>query len=239
MKTAQLFLLHFAGGNTHSLKAIASLVRGFDVIPLELPGRGKRIHEVLLHDFDQAAQDMFRQFVHRLEPSAPFLIYGHSMGAYLALRVANLLERTGRIPAHVIVSGNAGPGTSKAKQLHLLEYDSFIDEIRKLGGAPDELLENAELMEFFEPILRADFEIAENNGMDDEPAIEAPLYAMMGDQEENVDRITNWSRFTRSRFNYEILEGDHFFIYQHPQRVATVITECCAKADGMVRQDLS
>lgn len=226
MKKPQLFLLHFAGGNCYSFQFMQSLLRTFEVIPLELPGRGRRIREKLLKDFNLAATDMYQQITAKLA-SPCFLIYGHSMGAYLALRVANMLEAAGKRPAHVIVSGNAGPGVrSDRKNIYALEHKDFVEELEKLGGVPPEVIANKELFSFFEPILRADFEIAEINDIVKEPAINAPLFAIMGSEEEKADEISNWGRFTKSAFRSEILEGGHFFIHKHPQRLAAIITNC-------------
>src|ERR1043166_8245649 len=87
MKKPQLFLLHFAGGNCYSFQFMMPLLRDFEVVSLELPGRGKRINEPLVTNFDLAANDILRQLRQKLASSS-FLIYGHSMGAYLALRVS-------------------------------------------------------------------------------------------------------------------------------------------------------
>ena len=224
MNKPQLFLLHFAGGNYYSFHFLLPLLQDFHVFPIELPGRGKRIHEGLLTDFDKAAQDIYAQIMKNLTTSG-FLIYGHSMGAYLALRVVNILEKKGRSPACLIVSGNAGPGIGKEKFTYLLGHQEFISKLESLGGVPSELMENKELFNFFEPILRADFEVAEKNGLKDEPAVNAPLYAIMGSDEEQVDQISNWGKFTRSGFSYEILSGDHFFIHRHPERISNIIKE--------------
>lgn len=227
MKKPQLFLLHFAGGNSYSFQFMTPLLMNFEVVSIELPGRGKRLGEPLLNDFNRAADDVFRQVRQKLSPG-PFLIYGHSMGAYLALRISNLLERSGRTPVALIVSGNAGPGLPgrEKKRRYLMARQDFKEELRKMGGAPAEFLENDELFGFFEPILRADFEVAENHGLDDEPPTGAPLFALMGSDEEDMDRISNWSRFTRSAFRSALLKGDHFFIQKHPQRLASIIGDC-------------
>lgn len=224
MKKPQLFLFHFAGGNCYSFRFLTPLLPDFEVIPLELPGRSKRMNEPLLNEFDKAAEDLYKQIMSSIT-GAPFLIYGHSMGAYLALRVANMLEKAGRYPAGIIVSGNAGPGIKDPddKKRYLLNKPAFIEEVKLLGGLPPELLENEELLSFFEPILRADFEIAERNGLEEEPAIQGNLFAIMGSQEDDVASINNWSGFTKGRFNAEILEGDHFFIHRHPNRIAGII----------------
>jgi surfactin synthase thioesterase subunit len=225
MQKPQLFLLHFAGGNCYSFHFMISLLKDFHVIPLELPGRGKRINETLLKDFDLAAQDIYNQIINKLDTSN-FLIYGHSMGAYLALRVSNMLEKVNRFPSYVIVSGNPGPGINNTKKRYLLEHADFMQSLKKLGGIPKEVFENAELLGFFEPILRADFEIAESKELSMETVVNASIYAMMGSQEEGVEKISNWARYTRSQFNFEILEGDHFFIHKHPIKITHIIKNC-------------
>ena len=223
MKKAQLFLLHFAGGNVYSFNAIISRLRGISAIPLELPGRGRRIQERLLQDFDLAAADLFDQIVPKLN-GAPFMIYGHSMGAYLGLRISNMLECVGLPPAYLIVSGNAGPGIKPERSVkrYLLGKEAFIEELKTLGGIPEQVFQDTELFSFFEPILRADFQIVETNELANEPTVTAPLYALMGSEEENVDQLANWGRFTRSNFCSEILEGNHFFIHKHASRMAEI-----------------
>lgn len=227
MKKPQLFLFHFAGGNCYSFQFLTPHLTGFDVIPLELPGRGKRMSELLLKDFNQSANDLFRQVKQKLS-TAPFIFYGHSMGAYMALRASNLLEQEGRLPVALVVSGNAGPGLPgrEKKRRHLMPREDFKEELRKIGGVPAEFLEHDDLFNFFEPILRADFEIAEEHGLEDEPPSGAPLFALMGSEEKNAENISNWSRFTRSAFRSGILSGDHFFIQKHPRRIASIIRDC-------------
>jgi surfactin synthase thioesterase subunit len=224
MRKPQLFLFHFAGGNCYSFRFLTPLLPDFEVIPLELPGRGKRMNEPLLNEFDKAAEDLYKQILTHIT-GAPFLIYGHSMGAYLSLRVGNMLEKAGRYSAGIVVSGNAGPGINHPddKKRYQLDRPAFIEEVKLLGGLPPELIENEELLSFFEPILRADFEIAERNELEEEPAIQANLFAIMGSQEDDVASINNWSRFTKGRFNAEVLQGDHFFIHRHPNRIAGII----------------
>lgn len=233
MRKPQLFLLHFAGGNYYSFQHMLPFLKNFEVIPLELPGRGKRMREPLLKEFDLAAGDIFYQLTARL--SAPvFMIYGHSMGAGLAWRVAAMLEKSGRQPHGIIVSGNAGPGikSSTDKKTHLLEKKEFIEELERLGGVPAEVIENEELFSLFEPVLRADFEIADEGKMLDEPAIQAPIHAIMGSLEKDVQDINNWARFTKSTFNATVLEGDHFFINKHSRQMANIIDASFERSPG-------
>jgi external thioesterase TEII len=228
MRKPQLFLFHFAGGNCYSFRFLTPLLPGYEVIAPELPGRGRRINEPLLNDFDEAAKDLYDQVMAHLT-TPEFLIYGHSMGAYLTLRVAGMLEKAGRYPAGIIVSGNAGPGiqAENKKIRYLLNRADFIEELRTLGGVPPEVIDNEELFNVFEPVLRADFRIVELNDLTNEPPVQTPIYALMGDEEEMVTEINNWARFTTGYFQSAILEGNHFFIYRHPNRIAGIINAFC------------
>ena len=224
LRKPQLFLLHFAGGSINSFEFLSPLLKEFDIIPLELPGRGKRMKEPLLRDFDSAAWDIYKQILARV--SNDFIIYGHSMGASLSLRVTNLLEKNGWDPLYLVVSGNSGPGRTDDRNIHLLAHDEFREKLIELEGTHDDVFENKELFDFYEPILRADFELVENKDLTDEPPVKAPIYAVMGTQEETVDEILNWSKFTSSDFDYKLLEGGHFFIHKYPQKVADIINKC-------------
>lgn len=223
MDKPQLFLLHFAGGNCYSFQFMMPFLKKFEVTPVELPGRGKRMKETLIRDFDRAAEDIYHQIMEKLTASR-FVIYGHSMGATLGLRVASMLERNDCPPDYLIVSGNSGPGLKEGEvKRYLMESHRFMEELKRLGGMPEEILQNPELLEFFEPVLRADFEALEKEELDDEPFINIPIYAVMGSKEKDVAFIENWANYTRNQFSYRVLDGDHFFIYDHPQKMAQLI----------------
>lgn len=221
-------MFHFAGGNCYSFDFLKPHLRDFEIVTPELPGRGRRINETLIRDFDQAALDLYSQMARRLTFGS-FIIYGHSMGAYLGLRVVSLLEQQGLSPSYLIVSGNPGPGAvddGSAPVRHLMERSRFADELALLGGTPRELIENDDLFNYIEPILRADFQVAERNALADEPPVNCPLHAIMGSLEENTEAIDNWGRYTAASFTSQLLDGDHFFIRRHPHEIAGIIRKC-------------
>ncbi|WPQ62321.1 alpha/beta fold hydrolase [Chitinophaga sancti] len=229
MKKTQLFLLHFAGGNCYSFDFLKPLLKNFEIVALELPGRGKRLSESLLIEFDDAANDIYNQVLQQLNSPA-FMIYGHSMGAYLALKVGHMLEHKGCKPASLIVSGNIGPHAgSEKKKRYLMDRANFLKELELLGGVPPDILENEEYFEYFEPILRADFQVAEEHGLDERYIVSAPIYAIMGTEEEKVEQIANWGHYTKSWFQSEVLAGGHFFIHEHAERLAGIINYCHKK----------
>lgn len=218
----QLFLFHFAGGSRYSFEFMTPFLGDFDIIALELPGRGNRIKENLTWDFEKAAYDFYWQVL-KLLKSRNFIFYGHSLGALLAFRVCQLLEHRKISPAYLVVSGNPGPGIPPTKQLHELDDNDFIAELRNLGGIPEEILENPQSLEFFLPILRSDFALAYRKKTENKSRINTPIYALMGDKEEHVDDIANWKNFTNVDFRFKILEGNHFFIHEQTEKVAEAI----------------
>jgi external thioesterase TEII len=222
----KLILLHFAGGNFFSFRFMYPHLKDYEIISLELPGRGKRYNEPLIAEFNSALDYLYKQLMYTLsgEPLNQFIIYGHSMGSLLGFYLASRLEREGQKPLSLIVTGNCGPGIRDEKDLSLLDDNGFLNEVIKLGGISDELLKQDELLQFFVPILRADFAIVEKcESAESSLVINTPIYAVMGDQEEYVAHITNWENYTKAQFKYEILPGNHFFIHQHAQKIAELI----------------
>ncbi|AXY74560.1 thioesterase [Paraflavitalea soli] len=225
MMKPQLFLLHFAGGNGYSFEFMRRFWPDFEFIPLELPGRGKRINEALLYDLEAAAADICQLILKRLH-TAPFLLFGHSMGSILALRVTALLEGLGKPPLHLVVSGTSGPKEIITRKRHLMPRQEFMEELKIIGGIPDEILGHAELFDFFEPILKADFQVVETYDYSAFRPVQTPILAMMGSQEESAGNIGHWKAFTLSSFAAEILEGGHFFIYPGVERLCQIIRAC-------------
>jgi external thioesterase TEII len=224
MSATQLFVIHFAGGSSYSFRPIMTALEDVEVIPLELPGRGRRMHETLLTDFDEAANDIYNQLLDHIDDRS-FSIYGHSLGASLAYKVCSLLEAIGEIPVSLVLSGNPGPGVTTRRAKSKLEEKEFIEEVRKLGGVPPELLDSKEFLHFILPILRADFTLSENGDLQKVPVVNTPIYAIMGDEEEHVGHIDSWQYCTHTDFNYKTLPGGHFFIDQHPGEMANIIMD--------------
>ena len=138
-------------------------------------------------------------------------------------------------PLGLIVSGNAGPETNffgegfkktSKKSIHLMEDEQFKTELRRLGGVSEEILSESELFDFFSPIIRADFQILENSKfLEKDISLSLPIYAVMGDQEEKVNNITSWEKFTKSDFKHWIFSGNHFFIHRKVKELSNIINK--------------
>lgn len=219
-----IVLLHFAGGNCYSLQFLKRYMPHHELVMLELPGRGKRTAEDLLHDKSKAVADLFDQLM-KLKLEGDFIIYGHSMGATLGLLLCEQLEQAGHSPACLIVTGSAGPGVGEQEQRYKLKGEDFKNALRRLGGISEEVLGHEELFEYFEPVIRADFELLEKDELEPAGPLRVPIHAIMGSEEEDSDQISNWQRFTMGALTTEIWKGNHFFINEHAMELAGVIKD--------------
>lgn len=227
IEKTQIFLLHYAGGSSYSYQFMKPYLEDFDCILLELPGRGRRMASEPLIDFEKAVYDLLKQVLIHLKTSK-FIVYGHSMGAYMALRLVNLLEKKGCKPSHLIVTGSAGPKIKAKKKRYLLDNQDLSNEIKAMGGISNELLKSKEFMDYYLPIIRADFELLEKSDLVNEPPVSTPIIAIMGNQEEHYKQISQWQPYTTAQFDHEILKGNHFFIHEHAQYIASKIRECAS-----------
>jgi external thioesterase TEII len=219
MDKKQIFLLHFAGGNQFSYRFLMQyLSKEFECHCLELPGRGKRLNEALIHDFQDAVLDMYNQ-MKCLRNSQDYAIYGHSMGAIFALYLAEKLEASHDVPKKLLVTGSSGPNRGLDGKRHQLNEEDFMEELRSLGGIPDEALMYPEIFHFFAPILRADFELLEAMKLPD-IGIKSNVKAIMGSEEKFVDYLGDWSNLTTGAVETATLSGGHFFILDHPKSIA-------------------
>lgn len=212
----RLFCFPYAGGKAVSFRAWSSgLPKTVEVCPIELPGRGTRFMEVPLTQFSLLIPAIAQALLPYL--NKPFAFFGHSMGALVSFELARLLRKQyGLNPVHLFVSGRYAPQiTSTDPPIHLLPEPAFLEELRRLNGTPEEVLENAELMQLFLPMLRADFALLETYVYVPELPLFCPITVFGGLQDRNVsyEQLQAWWEQTSADFSVQMLPGDHFFVH--------------------------
>lgn len=227
MQKIPLVCLPFAGGSRYSYRNYEGCTPAFlELHPLEYPGRGRRVQERLLTDMDAIIVDLYRQVKDGIFDGS-YALYGHSMGGLAAILLARLIFSEGRRPpVHLFITGAGAPSSSKArkKMRHLLGKAEFIDEIRALDGCPAEVLENPSLLEFIEPILRADFCATENYSHRRRERMEVPMTIITGTMEElDEEDILGWQEESSLPVDFYRMPGNHFFIYDHSARIMEII----------------
>jgi surfactin synthase thioesterase subunit len=226
-KTINLFCLPFAGGNKYSYRELAEKAPSFlNVITLEYPGRGTRMREPLPADIDELTNDLYNQLIQH-PAHGHYAIYGHSLGGLMAyLLTKKLQEKGNKLPEQLFITGTTGPSavSREEKKRHLLDTPEFIAEIKELGGMPDEILNNDELLYFFEPILRSDFRVSENYRYEAATPLDIPITVITGTEEDmELEDIQLWQNETLQPVDFKRMPGKHFFIFDHSFKVVEII----------------
>lgn len=220
-----LYCLPYAGGNSFSYRPLAACCPPqLTVTGVELPGRGRRAGEALRYSLDELADDVYIQ----LRPTigtGRYALFGHSMGAALAYLTLLRIRRAGlALPDALILSGKSAPGVAEKKTRHLMPRPEFVKMLHELGGCPPEILQEAELLDYFEPILRADFQAVETWQPRPEEPLAVPLLVLHGrDDEVTRDEAAAWAGVAGEAFQLHEFDGDHFFIQRHWQGIAALI----------------
>jgi surfactin synthase thioesterase subunit len=225
-----LVCLSFAGGNKYSYRYLNEKAPSFlNIITLEYPGRGTRIHEPLISDMGILVEDLYRQVKQLADRGERYAIYGHSLGGLTAYALTlKLLKNRHRQPERIFITGTTGPSsTSRSeKRRSLLPRDEFIKEIKELGGMPEEILKSEEMLNFLEPILRNDFSLSETYAYEAHAPLDIPLTVITG-TEEDMERedILLWQKESSQPVDFKELPGGHFFIMEHTEQLLEIISK--------------
>jgi len=197
------------------------------VLPIELPGRGARLGDPFVEDFETLVERLRDE--HAAALAGRFMLFGHSMGALLAWGLTHRLrEQQGTLPAALFVSGCPAP--TQRDPLRFAHKDSdaqLVADLRRQGGTPDEVFESPEMLRITLDALRADYRVCASVPDAPRPPLTMPLHAFGGRQDEiAAPRIAAWRREARTLFSLTWLDGGHFFIRRsEPQLLAALLRE--------------
>jgi medium-chain acyl-[acyl-carrier-protein] hydrolase len=213
----RLFCLPYAGGGASVYRAWAGLLPAeIELCVIQLPGREQRIGEPA----HTAMPDLVAALAEQLAPwvaDLPYALFGHSLGALVAYELGQALRATAAGPRHLFVSASPPPHCAgQRRPIHTLPDDQFIDELRRLKGTPEQVLQHRELMELLLPVLRADFSLLNTYAHRQHPPLPCPIAAFAGaaDQEIPTDVVQRWQEYTAAAFRLRVVPGGHFFLHR-------------------------
>ena len=220
----RLFCLPFAGGSAATYRTWGSqLPSRIDVCPVELPGRGTRFAEPPMRDFAALVDHL----AEALEPlfDRPVAFFGHSLGARVALELAR--RQLGRV-VHLYASACPAPHRDRASaSAHgAMSDEDLVALLRRWGGTPEEVLQNAELLALALPILRADLGLLDAYQGTATPRLDCPITVFAGTKDEDIplEDARAWSECTSAEHRLVVLEAGHFFVTE-PAGRATLLAE--------------
>jgi surfactin synthase thioesterase subunit len=202
---------HSGGSPGEYLRWSRHLGDDIELWAVQLPGRGSRAHEAPL----TAMQDVVDRLVDEARFEAPYALFGHSMGAFLAYETARRLRSEGRHPpVHLVTSAYEAPHLHRPPlRREDLEAASFLSRVEELFGAvPDTIRQDQAALEAYLGRLRADLAIVATYQHVDEPPLAVPITAFSGLQDRPTrSGLEAWRSHTVARFDLRWFPGGHFF----------------------------
>ncbi|HWC98902.1 MAG TPA: thioesterase domain-containing protein [Candidatus Sulfopaludibacter sp.] len=205
----RLFCFPFAGGG-------ATWFPAPNACPVRLPGRESRLAEAQF----EKMRPLVEALAAAIEPylDLPYAFFGHSMGAAVAFELTRELRRRGRaLPRILIASAARAPQFRRGHVPTPAPSDAdFLAELRRLGGMPDEVLDDPALLHTILPALRADATLYRNYSYTDDAPLDCPIRAYGGIDDTRITRehLDAWSEQTTANFATRLFPGGHFYFKQ-------------------------
>ncbi|MGD1918969.1 MAG: thioesterase II family protein [Pleurocapsa sp.] len=223
-----LFCFPYAGGSSYIYDRWSDyLPDTVEVCPVELPGRRKRFIEAPYQNLDSLLLDLSAALLPNLDK--PFAFFGHSMGGLVSFELTRLLRQKYKIsPVHLFISACRATQLAKSKpDIHHLEDKAFTQEIIRLGGTPQAILDDKEMMELILPTLKADFKAIETHVYLPQPALNIPITVFGGDRDTEVTsaELAAWEEQTTANFELKMFSGGHFFIDSEQSLISNSISK--------------
>lgn len=225
-----LICFPYAGGGAQLFNNWQAAFGDVQVCAVQYPGRGSRVKEPAFTECSALVEALIPHLAPFL--NKPFAFFGHSMGAIIAYEVARHVEQQGLQLERLIVSGRRAPQiSSQDPPTYNLPDAEFTEELRRLNGTPQAVLDHPELMQLMLGIIRADFTLTQTYKYAPGPKLNCPLSVFGGLEDTDVTRehLEAWCELTNNVCSLRMFEGDHFFMQTNEKSVLRVVNEHLAR----------
>ncbi|MFJ8671663.1 thioesterase II family protein [Streptomyces sp. NPDC093589] len=216
----KLYCFAHGGGSAAEYLRWARDLPGAEFHAVQLPGRGSRLAEPVFTSMDTLVEGVL---AHVPLGTAPYALFGHSLGSLIAYEVTRALRTAGRpLPAQLVVSGYPAPHLPRVSQeLHTLPDAELIEAVsRTHGGIPEEVLASAELRELAATALRGDYQVLETYSWRAGEPLSLPItvFGGRGDQ-VTAEQLQAWQELTTGEVTVRQFPGGHFYLREQPAPV--------------------
>jgi len=236
MSAIKLFCIPYAGASAMVYRKWEFIGHGvFEVVPVELAGRGLRAESACYNNFLEAVDDVIQSIT--AQDCEEYAIFGHSMGSWIAYEAYRKLQELGKkLPVKLFISGSKPPfATEKSEPIHQLPEHLFQTEIINMGGTPKKIFEDKALSELFLPILRSDYTILEEYEAEaclQEEKIKCDTVLIYGSQDTVCfEEVKEWQQAFEKEPDIHCVEGGHFFVTVNADEVIGILEKEMSRED--------
>ncbi|MCG8907010.1 MULTISPECIES: thioesterase II family protein [Pseudomonas] len=211
----RLFCLPYSGASAMVYaRWKRQLPNWIEACPVELPGRGRRFAESLQTDLRALASQLADEIAARLDQ--PYALFGHSLGGLLAFELAHALRERGLPRPQALFASAASAPARRDSHRELAQEQSdaqLIERMRRLGGTPEAVFADEEMLRLTLPVMRADFLLCGLYDYRPRAPLACPIHVFGGKADRlSVDSLSAWQDETSAGFSLEMLDGGHFFL---------------------------
>lgn len=209
---ADLLCCPGAGAGASAFRDWPALLPGYAaVLGCQLPGRERRIDEPPVASLVDAAAALADAYLAARAEARPLVLFGHSMGAALAVETAARLAERGRGVAALVLAastppeGRGGPAPDE-QGLHdlLLRYDPANARIAGHG----------ELFDALAPVLAGDIGMLRRHVVRARRPEPAHLLGGSGDEIVPPAAVARWAAHFSGPVEHHTIGGGHFFPFR-------------------------
>ncbi|MCD8011079.1 MAG: thioesterase domain-containing protein [Lachnospiraceae bacterium] len=222
----------FAGGTAADFAAWKEyLPREYSVYPVLYPMRERRSGEYMPEKMEKLAECFVRENMSIFEK--PFVIFGQCTGCLIAYEVCRYLwEHCRKEPLLFVASGSASPHVRIVEEQKEEICDQWLLEmLLREGRLTEEAIQLPMFMEYYFPVLKADFALLAGYGYPGDYILSCPILtvAAEGDTLVPMDEVQKWSRYTEAEHYFFRVQGNHYFLREQGAAI-------CARIDRLLEE---
>lgn len=245
MTTTVLFCLPYSGGTARVFEPLAALAPGnIEIRAVEPPGRGARLREPLITDYDTLVGSMASYLIadFQRQPTGAavrrYAILGHCAGGVLGVAVAKTMTAAlGQPPMQCFLAAAAAPHLASVGGLGAAPSDEeLLATFASYGLTPPEVLAEPAFAQHIVPILRTDFGIVSQYHQASTLRVDYPLTLIAASRDSIVpaDSVWAWSQYTSAPCRQVLIDGDHFSILSSPRELLDAVSADLAIEDLVI-----
>ena len=221
MITYLLIFPHAGGGILYYNKWRMLLSKKSNVTIIQYPMREQKMNQHMPESLEILAEDIFLEYESLFNDKC--IIWGHSMGSFVAYEVLKLMEDYLDVfPKRFYSSGAAAPCSVRKDLFEKVNNKGeFYELLKNFGGIDFTLLSDEDFVEFFLPTIKTDMILVSQYTDKCIRKIKCPIVLMEG-TEDKCD-ISQWVIYAENSLKTVYFKGNHFFIEENVSEVIKIL----------------
>lgn len=228
--SGRIFCFPYSGMGASMFSRWPRWIAGFEVCPIQPPGRENRSREPHFGRYERFAEAVTEYLAPYLD--RPFVFFGHCAGALPAFETAHRLATLGLpLPARLYVSAQVAPHDCPHDRFLACDDDELRAELANLavlrGGQP-----HPALIELALEILHDDLAVNRDYRRDSPVALPCPISVLhwADDVEVAEAQLTGW-RWYSDEVDFTVLPGGHYDFLGAPACLVEKLSQASAGED--------